>query len=193
MRPLLASLPLVVALLLTGCADHDGTPSDSPTPSPSEPSAASPSESSVADLPPARDACKVLDPADVGRLLGAEVEAVVADQGCRFASPDDPEATSLGISQGDLLALGGLDGARAGIGTVVEGKVEDLPGVGDGAFVVVGPTSFGGAEGVTGGGAVALGSSLVQITVLPGPEATRDDVRRTTVDVLTLIAEHAQR
>ena len=42
-------------------------------------------------------------------------------------------------------------------------------------FVIVGPT-FGGAT-PTGGGAVALGSSLVQITVIPGPDATEE--RRT--------------
>ena len=40
---------------------------------------------------------------------------------------------------------------------------------------------------------MALGSSLVQITVIPGPDATEDDVRRTTVGVLTLIAEQAGR
>jgi hypothetical protein len=33
----------------------------------------------------------------------------------------------------------------------------------------------------------------VQITVIPGPDATDEDVRRTTVDVLTLIAEQAGR
>ncbi len=57
--------------------------------------------------------------------------------------------------------------------------------------MIVGPT-FGGTT-PTGGGAVALGSSLVQITVIPGPDATEEDVRRTTVDALTLIAEQAGR
>ncbi len=105
---------------------------------------------------------------------------MVAEQGCRFASPDDPDAASLGISQDELAALGGIDGSKAGISSVVEGDVEDVPGVGDAAFVVIGPT-FGGST-LTGGGGVALGSSLVQITVIPGPDATDDDVRRATVE-----------
>jgi hypothetical protein len=127
----------------------------------------------------------------VGQVLGVEVERVVAEGGCRFASPDNPETASLGISQGELAAIGGIDGAKAGVTTVVEGEAEDLTGVGDAAFVVVGPT-FGGTT-PTGGGAVALGSSFVQITVIPGPGATEDGVRTTTVDALTLIAEQAGR
>ena len=190
MRSLPAALILVAALGLTACSD-DGEPSGAPSPTESESVEESPTETPVSELPPARDACEVLDPAAVGQILGAAVEPVVADQGCRFASPDDPATTSLGISQGELAAIGGIDGAKAGIGTVVEGEVEDLPGVGDAAFVIVGPT-FGGTT-PTGGGAVALGSSLVQITVIPGPDATDEDVRRTTVDVLTLIAEQAGR
>ncbi len=109
--------------------------------------------------------------------------------GCRFASPDDPAATSLGIVQGELADLGGIEGAQAGITTVVDGEVEDLSAVGDGAFVVVGPAMN---ATLTGAGAVAVGSSLLQITVIPGPDATEDDVRRTTVDALTLIAERTR-
>jgi hypothetical protein len=190
MRPLLAALSLAAALGLTACSD-DGEPSGSPSPTESESVEESPTETPVSELPPAADACEVLDPAAVGQVLGVEVERVVAEGGCRFASPDNPETASLGISQSELAAIGGIDGAKAGIGTVVEGEVEDLPGVGDAAFVVVGPT-FGGAT-PTGGGAVALGSSLVQITVIPGPGATEDDVRTTTVGALTLIAEQAGR
>jgi len=190
MRPLLAALFLAAALGLTGCTDDD-EPSGSPSPTESESVAESPSETPVSELPPAADACEVLDPAAVGRVLGVEVQRVVAQGGCRFASPDDPETTSLGISQGELAAIGGLDGARAGVGTVVEGEVEEVPAVGDGAFVVVGPT-FGGTT-PTGGGAVALGSSLVQVTVIPGPGATEEDVRTTTVRALTLIAEQTGR
>jgi len=190
MRSLLAALFLVATVGLTACTD-EGESSGAPSPTESESVAESPSETPVSELPPARDACQVLDPADVGPVLGVPVEPVVADQGCRFASPDDPATTSLGISQGELAAIGGIDGAKAGISTVVDGEVEDVPGVGDGAFVVVGPT-FGGTT-PTGGGAVALGSSLVQITVIPGPDATDEDVRRATVDMLALIAETAGR
>lgn len=196
MRPLLAAPVLVAAVLfaslgLTACTD-DGDPADTTdTPSAGSPPASSPSEPAVSDLPAARDACKVLDPEEVGQVLGTPVESTVAGQGCRFASPDDPDTTSLGISQGELAAIGGIDGAKAGIRAVVDGKVEDVADVGDGAFVVVGP-AFGGAT-PTGGGALALGSSLVQITVLPGPDGTEDDVRRITVELLTLIAEKARR
>jgi hypothetical protein len=187
MRTLSAALLLVLALGLTACTDDD--PSDSPSPSSSEPGSVAPTETAASDKPPAADVCKVLGADEVGEILGAPVERVIAEKGCRFASPDDPDAASLGISQGELAALGGIDGSKAGITSVVEGDVEDVPGVGDAAFVVIGPT-FGGST-LTGGGAVAVGSSLVQITVIPGPGATEDGVRTATVDVLTLIAEKA--
>lgn len=184
MRTLPTALALVAALALSACSDD---PSSSPSQSESPP--VGPSETPVSDKPPARDVCTVLDAEQVGRILEAPVERVTGNHGCRFASPDDPDASSLGISQDELAALGGIDGSKAGISSVVEGDVEDVPGVGDAAFVVIGPT-FGGTT-PTGGGGVALGSSLVQITVIPGPDATVADVRATTVDVLTLIAEQA--
>ena len=187
MRSLPAALLLLLALGLTACTDEDDPPDASP--SPSGTSSSAPTEPEESDKPAARDVCKVLGAEEVGAILGAPVERVVAENGCRFASPDDPDAVSLGISQDELAALGGIDGSKAGIGSVVEGEVTDVPGVGDAAFVVVGPT-FGGTT-LTGGGAVALGSSLVQITVIPGPDATAEAVQATTVDVLTLIAEKA--
>jgi hypothetical protein len=189
MRPLLVTLVLVTALGLSGCNDDDdssGTPSE---PASSSSAPASPTQTEPTE--PALDACKVLGASDVGPVLDATVTRVVAKGGCRFASEDDPAAASLGISQGELKALGGIDGAKAGIKAVVDGEVEDVPDVGDGAFVVVG-TTFGG-DTPTGGGAVALGSSLIQITVIPGPDATDEDVRATTVDLLSLIAKKAGR
>ena len=190
MRPqIFAVLVLVTALGLGACSD-DGEPSGTPSaPASSASGPTTPSETAVSQ--PARNVCKVLGASDVGPVLDAAVERVVAEGGCRFASPDDAEAASLGISQGELRALGGIDGAKAGITAVVEGEPQDVPDVGDGAFVVVGPT-FGGTT-TTGGGAVALGSSLIQITVIPAPGATEEQVRGTTVDVLTLIAEQAGR
>ncbi len=189
MRPLLAACSMVVVLGVAACSedpplDTSTTPSDTPS------GPTSPSETAASDLPPARDACEVLDPREVGRVLGTTVEPVTAERGCRFANPEDPATTSLGVSQGELTASGGVEGARAGVGTVIDGQVEELPEVGDGAFVMVGP-AFG-ADTPTGGGAVALGSSLIQITVIPGPGVTEDDLRRTTVGVLTLIAERAR-
>jgi hypothetical protein len=190
MRPILAALFLFVPLGLTACSE-DGDPSAAPSPSEPTSESSSPPETATSDLPPARDACEVLEPADVGRVLGTTVESVVAGRGCRFANPEDPATSSLGISQEELAAIGGIDGAKAGIGSVVDGEVEDVAGVGDGAFVVVGPTF--GSSTLAGGGAVALGSSLVQITIIPGPGVTGEDVRRITVDALTLIAEKAGR
>jgi hypothetical protein len=188
MRPLLATFALVSVLALSACDDGEpsGTPSDPPTSSsaPATPTGTEPTE-------PALEACKVLGASEVGPVLGATVERVVAEGGCRFASKDDPDAASLGISQGDLSDLGGIDGAKAGIKAVVDGRVEGVPDVGDGAFVVVGP-AFG-ADTPTGGGAVAIGTSLIQITVIPGPDASPDDVRATTVALLRLIAEKAGR
>ena len=186
MRTLPAALLLVLGLGLAACTDED--PADSSS-APSQTGSVVPTGPTEREKQPARDVCKVLDADEVGKILGAPVQRVLADQGCRFASPDDPDAASLGISQDDLTALGGIEGSKAGIASVVEGDVEDVPGVGDAAFVVIGAT-FGGST-PTGGGGLALGSSLVQITVIPSPEATRKDLRATTVNVLTLIAEKA--
>lgn len=193
MRPLLASLLLITALGLAGCSDDPDDapdPSESSTAPTSEATGSSPTESSTSAAQPALEACTVLDAGEVGEVLGAEVEATVDRSGCRFASTTAPEATSLGLVQSALSAVGGIDGAKAGIGAVVEGDVEDLSGVGDGAFVVVGAAM---GQSLTGAGAVVVDGSLIQITVIPGPDAAEGDVRQVTVDALTLIAERARR
>lgn len=186
MRPLLAALCLVAVVGLSAC--DDDAPSGSTT-EPTPTSSAPPTPEETEPTEPAQDACTVLGVGEVGKVLGTTVVRAVGEGGCRFASPSDPEAASLGLSQGDLRELGGLDGARSGIRAVVRGKVEELPDVGDGAFVLAG--SAMGGDTLAGGGAIALGTSLIQITVIPGPDAAADDVRRTTADLLRLIAERA--
>jgi hypothetical protein len=189
LRPLVAGLLLVCFLGLTGCSDDDADPSGAPTAPGSDPTASSPSDPTTSATPPAREACDVLDAGELGQVLGTEVEATVDDTGCRFASPSAPDAPSLGLVQSGLSAVGGIDGAKAGIGAVVEGDVEDLTDVGDGAFVIVGEAM---GQAVTGAGAVAVDGSLIQITVIPGPEVAEDVVRRITVEALTLIAERVR-
>jgi len=188
LRPHLTGFFLVALLGLTGCSD-DGDPTGSPTPEPTASSPSSPSEQTTSAAPPALEACEVLGAGEVGEVLGAEVEPTVDASGCRFASPTAPDAPSLGLVQSKLSAVGGVDGAKAGIGAVVEGEVEDLAGVGDGAFLIVGPAM---GQSLTGAGAVVVDGSLIQITIIPGPEAAEDVVRRMTVGALTLIAERTR-
>ena len=188
MRPTLAALLLLTPLTLGACDDGD-TRSESSSASASPSVSAPRSPTTTEPTEPAKDVCKVVRAADVGGVLGVEVVRAVADGGCRYANPERPDAASLGVSQGELRALGGLDGAKAGIRSVVKGPVEELPEVGDGALVVVG-SAFG-ADTLTAGGAVALGTSLVQVTVIPAPGTTEEDLRAMTVQLLTLIAEKA--
>jgi len=109
--------------------------------------------------------------------------------GCVF-SPEDPTAPSAVVN---LTALdegaGGLEGVQAGITSAVEGEVEDLTGVGDEAFVVVGPVLGGSVN--QGAGAVLLDATVAQVTVLQGQQLTEDEVKQLTVGMLELIGSKA--
>jgi len=136
------------------------------------------------------DICGVLTGEEVGAVLGGPVTmAEAGGVGCVF-SPEDPTAPSAVVN---LTALdegaGGLEGVQAGITSAVEGEVEDLAGVGDEAFVVVGPVLGGSVN--QGAGAVLLDATVAQVTVLQGQQLTEDEVKQLTVGMLELIGSKA--
>lgn len=186
---------LTVLALLSGCADDraGGGGATTPGPSTAGPEASAGAEPSATESPTGPtvpDMCEALSAEAVAEVLGAPVErAALAETGCRFASPTDPDAASVGLVQGSAKQLGGLEGARAGIRAVVDGRPRRVD-LGDGGFVVAGQ-SFGGST-LTGGGAVRLGDAIVQVTLLPGDGATEAEARRLTTEVLGLVVGTAR-
>ncbi len=130
----------------------------------------------------ATDPCETLSLSAVGEILGGPVTLKeVPGGGCGFNS-DDPREPSLGVFAVDG-AGGGYEASKAG--NVVDGDVEDVPGVGDGAWVAVGTS---GGDSIHGQGVAAFGDQLVNITLLQSTGLDESSVREMMLDLLALVS-----
>ena len=129
----------------------------------------------------------------MSEALGGTVTAQeIPGGGCNFSQADDPRAASAALNETTVDDFaGGFEGTRTGVTSIVEGEVEDLDGVGDEAFVVVGSGAGGMGGGVIGAGAVLIGDTVVQVTVLQAADLSEDDVKALTVAVLELVGSKA--
>ncbi|CAN5587351.1 hypothetical protein BH11ACT8_BH11ACT8_08470 [soil metagenome] len=191
----LAAALLLPAGLLSACgSDEEPTAAGSPSPAavddgagdPSTDAAEEPSEPVDTGSGEVADICTLVTAEEIGDVVGGTVTSEeVPGGGCSF-SQDDPRAPSVSLSTTPYdEGNGGLEGAKAGVGGVIDGTVPDLD-VGDGAFLVVGPALGGDNE--QGGGAVHLGASLVQVTLTQGNGLSTEVVTGLVTDVLTLVA-----
>ncbi len=178
------SLPLILSAVLLSTLGACGGGDDDP---PGTGAGTSTSSADAGDAAPAEaaDPCDVLTADEVGAVLGGAVTAKeVPGGGCGF-DQDDPRAPSVGI-----LAVsgagGGFDASKQGV--VVEGDPQDVPGVGDGAWMAIGTA---GGENLQGQGVVAVGDQLVNITLVQGDGLDRPAVASMTVALLTLVASKA--
>ena len=202
MRRSLAVLFLLLGTAgLTACGDDspsdagDGSPSAGSTQGGAEQDVTEPDEGGEEEPAPAagpEDICALVTAEEMTEVMGGGPLTVSADplSGCNFSDEEDPRAPSIALNQMPLTPEnGGFDATKFGVQAVIDGEVEDLDGIGDAAFVVVGP-ALGGTS-VSGGGAVALGDTVVQVTLLAGGQLDADQVREATVGALTLIASKA--
>ncbi len=194
----LAAVAAACVLTLTACGD-DGSDSDSSdnsdSPSASDGKATDKDgkdgkdgkdeESEAPDLGSGA-VCADLDAGSVGEVVGVEVEQTqVGDNSCTYGDPDDPAGLSVTLAQISVEAAGGAKTVRKTFATMLEGEAEEVPEVGDRAYLVV---SEGGNGGTGASGAFMLGDALVQVSVA-SVELSPDDARQQTIDLMTLAAE----
>lgn len=127
------------------------------------------------------DPCKAVTPAEVEAVLGYPV--VVSETpggGCSWGNEEDPRLASLSVSaSGEADVNGGLEAAKSGTTAVLDGEAEDVSGLGDGAFLVIGPLKGGGGESIQAQGSILTGTQLITIgiTQLGGAAVTADAVK----------------
>lgn len=172
MRKTLAASAVLLMCALSACSSGSGGSDEAPTgdkPDSSGESAA------------AFDPCKEITPGEVEAVLGYPV--VVSETpggGCSWGNEEDPRLASLSVSvQGDADVNGGLEGSKVGTTAVLDGDAEDISGLGDGAFLVLGPLKGGGGDSIQAQGTILDGDQLVVvgITQLGGAAVTEDAVK----------------
>lgn len=177
--------PLMAALLtLTACGGDDSEEPEKDAGA-SEPSGV-PSveiEDSGRKLPP-RKVCQALDAAEVGEILGDKVKRGPVVQGsCTFADLKPNSQRSVGITYLKLAAVGGVEGLETAMAAAAGGEAEEVPDLGEAAFVSV-VEGAGGAQAVA---AIATGDALVQMQLLPGPGASQEQARGVAINLLRLV------
>jgi hypothetical protein len=191
----LAVSTVLATLFLVGCGGDDGDDggtADDTSSSSSEPDT-EPTESEeseeVEEPSGPLGICGLITAEEMSGVLGGTVAAQeIPGGGCNFAQTADPRAASAALNETTVNDFaGGFEGTRTGVSTVVEGEVEDLEGVGDDAFVVVGSGAGGMGGSTIGAGAVLIGETVVQVTLLQAADLSEDDIKAMTVAVLELI------
>lgn len=170
MRKTLASGVVLLMCALGACSSGGSDPGSG-----SEPA------SDGGDKSAAFDPCKVITPAEAEAVLGYPV--VVEETpggGCSWGNEEDPRLASLSVGEGTPAdGTGGLEGSKSGTTSVLDGEAEDVSGLGDGAYLVLGPLKGGGGESIQAQGAILAGDQLivVGITQLGGAAITEDAVK----------------
>ena len=171
MRRTLAATSVLLICVLGACSGSGG----------SDDTASGDKADSSKDSAASFDACKAITPAEAEAVLGYPV--VVTETpggGCSWGSEENPRLASLSVGAGTPAeGTGGIDGAKAGTTAVLDGDAQDVAGVGDGAFLVLGPLKGGGGESIQAQGAILDGDQLivVGITQLGGAAVTEDAVK----------------
>jgi len=217
LRPISAAIALTAAaaLTLTGCgssqeptADEPSTPLTTPTrhstPHSGTATGSTPTRASTptqtegdgdseGDDTPATAGggiCGDLSAGEVGAVLGGTVKgAALPGGGCSFTQTSAKAPFATFVEKSLAKTPGGMDGAKTEATSSVEGEPQDLPGIGDAAFVVTG-TAFG-EPAVQGAGAVRVGNRIINVNLTQNTAMSAAAVKAMTIKLLKLAASQA--
>lgn len=175
MRRVPAVVAIVLLTTLGACGGSDGS---SGSGSGGSDGAAPGSDKAVKVLDP----CTLLTPEQVGPVLGGAATVKEAPGGgCSFAQ-EDPRDASVGFFATPGASGGGYESTKAGL--VNDGTIEDVAGVGDGAWLAVGKV---GGDSLQGQGVVAVGDTIVNISLSPASGADKARVTSMMESLISLV------
>lgn len=197
---LLATAAAVCALTLSACGgdDSDDKPEGKDSPSQAQPSDGKTSFKPE-DLPTGKQKprkqdlgeatiCKALDAGAVGDVIDATLKrGKIANNTCAFSDPNDPVNTYVGVSQVTLEAAGGTENVPSTLAELVTGTPEQLTGVGDVAYLLVGQTPSGQDAAA---GVVVVDDAVVSVGFpVTGGVKGAEKARQQVTDLLALVTE----
>lgn len=128
MRKTLAAGAVLLMCVLSACSSGSGGSDDSAGDKPDT------SKDSSASFDP----CKDITAAEAEAVLGFPVTVKeVPGGGCSWGSEENPRLASLSVGEA-LESGGGIESSKVGTQSQLEGEPQDVSGVGDAAYLVVG-------------------------------------------------------
>lgn len=196
----LAAVAAACLLTLTACGDDDEPSSSDKSPSASEsgdptgkdtkgPKGDETTEPGDAN-PNGPAVCDSIDLEAVGEIVGNDLEmGNLEGQSCLLTNPQNPSATSIGLNELPLSSVGGIEGAKSSLGAIGGAKPEEVPDIGDAAFVGVGDGLLG---RISGSGVVIVDETVVQVNVTPDQRLKKPAVKEQTIAIMELVAEELE-
>ncbi|MEJ7635393.1 DUF3558 family protein [Aeromicrobium sp.] len=166
---------LIVGLVCTlGACGGGGDESDSGSTSDSSSS----SSKDDADSGESFDPCSVITAAEAEKVLGYPViQEEDPAGGCSWRNEDDPRKATFSVTKGMPADQGGgIESAKAGTQSVLEGEPQEVPGVGDTSFLVVGKGKSFAKEAFQAQGVIEAGGQLITVGITQLGEASEDEV-----------------
>ena len=188
LRGYLLAIPaaLIVLLTLTACSGSETAPKTPDSGNTDSGNTAGASEE------PANlfKACTAITTDEVGAIMGHKVSSkATPGSGCQFDPVDDPTATSVGIVDGIGADVGGgIESAKAGSQSVIEGEPQDITGVGDSAYVLVGKSNQIGGDNLQAQAAVEIKGQYIVVTMTDFGDATAETMTKEATELIKLVA-----
>lgn len=189
MRRITAAAAIVLLTTLGACGGSDDTaPSSSDGASSSETSDETAGQEE--DAGPAFDPCTGITPAEVEQVLGyAVIKEEVPGGGCSWGNEEDPRLASFSVTAGTDADLGGgIESAKAGTQAVLFGDAQDLPGLGDAAFLVVGKGKAFAKDSFQAQGVIESGGLVYTVGITQLGGATEAEVQTQASSGMELVA-----
>lgn len=176
MRRLAAVVAITLLATLGACSGSDSSSGGSG----SDGTATAPGSDKAVEV---LDPCKILSVGQIGPVLGGNATLKEAPGGgCSFDQEDDPRAPSVGFFAIPGADGGGFESTKAGL--TVDGKIVDVAGVGDGAWLAVGKA---GGDNLQGQGVVSVGGTIVNIALTQGNGLDEAKVKSMMESLISLV------
>ena len=168
MRKSLAAGAVLLMCALSACGGGSGG-SDAAT------SADKPS--SGKDTAASFDPCKDISAAEAEAVLGFPVTVKeVPGGGCSWGSEENPRLASLSVGEAQESG-GGIESSKVGTQSQLEGEPQDVAGVGDAAYVVVGKGKQFATTQFQAQGAIETNGKLILVGITQLGDSPEDEVR----------------
>jgi uncharacterized protein DUF3558 len=184
MRRGIAVSAVLMVCVLGACGDKD--PSSSSAPAGTKTTGSSDSGNKDAA---AFDPCTKISDEEIKTILGYDVvKEETPGGGCSWGNEANPRLASLSVTEGTPAEQGGgIESAKAGTQSVLNGDPQDLPGLGDAAFLIVGKGKAFAKDSFQAQGVIEANGQLITVGITQLGGADEAEVQKQATAGMTLV------
>ncbi|MDX6278489.1 MAG: hypothetical protein QOJ72_2617 [Nocardioidaceae bacterium] len=184
MRRHIAVSAVLMVCALGACGDKDSSGSSEPTGAKTTGSSDSGGKDTAAF-----DPCTKISEAEIKTILGYDVvKKETPGGGCSWGNEADPRLASLSVTEGTPADQGGgIESAKVGTQSVLNGDPQDLPGLGDAAFLIVGKGKAFAKDSFQAQGVIEANGQLITVGITQLGGASEAEVQKQAAAGMNLV------